>query len=137
VLELAAPRAFGAALALSVLLAVGAIWLADLPLPVALVASVLAALFALRGWRMQTRLVGGSIRLDADGTLRWRDAAGTEGHGRLSQHTVLGPLLALEAIAQPGGRRRFALWRDMADADAWRRLRVDLLHRRAADSYKD
>ncbi len=136
-LELSSPRAFGAALALSVGLAVAATWLAELPLSIALVASVLCALVALRAWRLQTRLVGGSIRLDADGTLRWRDATGTEGQGQLSQHTVLGPLLALEAIAHPGGRQRFALWRDMADADAWRRLRVELLHRRAADSYKD
>lgn len=137
VLELRAPRGFGVALAGTLALAVLAIVLGDLPLSIALIAGVLAVLVAARAWRMQTRLVGGSIRLDADGTLRWRDAAGAEGRGQLSQHTVLGPLLALEATADAGGQLRFALWRDMVDADAWRRLRVDLLHRRAADSYKD
>ncbi len=136
-LELAAPRGFGVALAVTLALAVLAIALAEMPLSIALIAGVLALLVAARAWRIQTRLVGGSIRLDADGTLRWRDAAGTEGQGRLSQHTVLGPLLALQATAEAGGRERFAVWRDMIDADAWRRLRVDLLHRHAADSYRD
>ncbi len=136
-LELAAPRGFGIALAVTLALAVLALALADLPLSIALIAGVLALLVAARAWRQQMRLVGGSIRLDADGTLRWRDAAGTEGRGQLSRFTVLGPLLALQATAEAGGPQRFALWRDMADADAWRRLRVDLLHRHAADSYRD
>lgn len=135
--ELVAPRAFGVALVLALALAIAGMVAADLPLSMQLPGGVIAMLVALRAWRTQNRLVGGSIRLDADGTLRWRDAAGTDGCGRLSQHTVLGPLLALEAATETGGRQRFALWRDMVDADGWRRLRVDLLHRHAADSYKD
>ena len=135
-LELRASRGFGLGLALLAVLAVGALLLADLPLSIAMVAAVGAVLLAARVWRQHAVLAGTALRLDADGTLRWRNATGTDSSGRLSQHTLLGPLITLEAIDEARQRTRFALWQDMLDADAWRRLRVDLVHRGKADSYK-
>jgi hypothetical protein len=136
VLELRASRGFGAGLAMAALMAVLATVLADLPVSIASAVGVTVVVGAARAWRTHAALAGTSLRLDAEGHLAWRDAAGAEGSGRLGDHTLLGPLVAIGVREASGRHRRFALWQDMTDADAWRRLRVDLAHRRAADSYK-
>lgn len=136
VLELRASRGFGAGLAIAAGGALLAVLLADLPVSIATAIGVTVVVGAARAWKGHAALAGSALRLDADGLLAWRDAGGAEGQGRLEDHALLGPLLTLGAREASGRRRRFALWRDMTDADAWRRLRVELAHRHGADSYK-
>jgi hypothetical protein len=136
VLELRASRAFAAALATAAGLALFALLLTDLPVSIASAIGVTVVVGAARAWKGHAALAGTALRLDADGLLAWRDAAGAEGQGPLTDHALLGPLVTMAAREPSGRRRRFALWQDMTDADAWRRLRVDLAHRHGADSYK-
>jgi hypothetical protein len=136
VLELRASRGFAAGLAIAAGGALLAVLLADLPVSIASAIGVTVVVGAARAWQGHAALAGTALRLDAEGVVAWRDAAGVEGQGQLVEHALLGPLLTLGAREPSGRRRRFALWQDMADADAWRRLRVELAHRRGADSYK-
>jgi hypothetical protein len=117
--------------------AIGAVLLADLPVSIATPLAVFALLAGVKAWRAQDALDGLRLRLCADGSLDWRDAAGREGQGRLAGHARVGPLVALDQRDPAGRVRRWAIWRDMLDADAWRRLQVALAHAPSADSYKD
>ena len=136
VLELRASRAYRAGLAVAVIAAVGAVLLADLPVSIATPLAMFALLVGVGAWRAQATLDGLRLRLSEDNALDWRDASGAEGQGRLAAHARVGPLVALIARG-PAGRRRFAIWRDMLDAEAWRRLNAALARRRGADSYRD
>lgn len=136
VLELRDSRGYRIGLALAVAAAVAAVVLADLPVSIAAGLAVFALLAGVRAWKRQARLGGLRLRLAEDDMLDWRDASGAEGQGRLASHARVGPLVAL-TVRAPDGRRRFAIWRDMLDADAWRRLNAALARRRGADSYRD
>jgi hypothetical protein len=136
VLELRGSRGFAAGLVVAVAAAIGALLLADLPVSMATALAMFALFVGVRAWRTQAALAGLRLRIAEDDHLDWREATGAEGQGRLASHAQVGPLVAL-GVRGPAGRRRFAIWRDMLDADAWRRLNAALARRRGADSYRD
>jgi hypothetical protein len=136
VLELRASRGFAAGLVVAVAAAVGALLLADLPVSMATVLAMFALFVGVRAWRTRATLVGLRLRIAEDDRVDWREGTGAEGQGRLASHARVGPLVAL-TVRDAKGRRRFAIWRDMLDADAWRRLNAALARRRGADSYRD
>jgi hypothetical protein len=137
VLETRASRGFRLGLVALAAAALGAVLMADLPLAIAPPLALFVALATLRAWRSHAWAAALRLRLSADGMLDWRDAAGAEGQGRLASSARVGPLVALEVREPSGKQRRIALWRDMLDADAWRRLQVALARRPSADSYND
>jgi hypothetical protein len=130
-------RSFPIAVSGIACLTVLAIWMSGVPASIAAAMSVAAVLVAAGAWRRQRGLAGGVLRLHVDGSLNWYASDGSELVGRLVDHAVLGPIITLALGPEQGRRRRFALIRDMVDADTWRRLRVALLHRHAADSYRE
>jgi xanthosine utilization system XapX-like protein len=136
VLELRTSRGFGAGLAVAVAAAIVAVLLADLPVSIAIALGMLGLFAGARAWQTQAALAGLRLRIGEDGSVDWRTRAGAEGQGRLASHARVGPLVAL-SVRGAAGRRRFAIWRDMLDADAWRRLNAALARRRGADSYRD
>lgn len=137
VLETRASRGFQLGLVALAAAALSAVLMADLPLAIAPPLALFVLLVAIRAWRDHAQVAGMRLRLSADGTLDWRDPAGKEGQGRLASSARVGPLVALAVREASGPTRRIALWRDMLDADAWRRLQVALARTPSADSYND
>jgi hypothetical protein len=137
VLELRASRGFRIGLVVFAGAALAAVLMAELPVSIAAPLALLAMVASVRAWRSQAALDGLHLRLSTDGSLDWRDAEGHEGQGRLAAHARVGPLVALDLRESAGRIRRWAIWRDMLDADAWRRLQVALARAPSADSYKD
>lgn len=78
-----------------------------------------------RARRVEQTWRGSRWMLDAAGQWTWRRRDGSEGHGVLSQSTVLGPLLLLNLEVSPS-RVDLAIWPDCLDAITRRRLRVRL-----------
>lgn len=137
VLEPRASRGFQVGLVALAAAACAAVAMADLPLAIAPPLLLFVALATLKAWRSHARVAALRLRLAADGMVDWRDGSGAEGQGRLASSARVGPLVALDVREPSGKPRRIALWRDMLDADAWRRLQVALARRPSADSYND
>lgn len=121
--------AFGASLVAIALSGLGAIE--------RLALAALSVLVGLRAWSRQVRWTGSFIRLERDGTARWRrpDREG-ERRGRWVGHWQAGPLVALVLEYDEGGRHRrerVALWRDQVGSEDWRRLLILLRHDRRGD----
>ena len=135
--ELRTSRGYTGGLTLTAALAIVACALADLPSWLMWLLALSCVLTTVLALRAHLLLNGASMRLHADGAVRWRDRSGSEDHGHLLHHVRLGPLIAVELRLENGRKRRLALWRDMTDADSWRRLRVDLAHRNETNSYTD
>ncbi len=105
------------------LLALVAIYLADLPLYAAIGAGLTVIAGFQRAWRTPMPL---ALRLHPDGTLQWRNTAQAWQGADVLPHSSVHPLLCVVAFRPEGerGARAAVFLPDSLDAEDYRRLRV-------------
>lgn len=92
---------------------------------------LLSGSLLLAAWRYEQRHGLRELSLGPDGQVAWVTADGRVRAGACAGHALVGTWVILVYVEQPGwrgrlGPARLAVFRDAADPDAWRRLRVRL-----------